>query len=217
MASSRGGYDHNIRWAPKVSQGKIRHLYEKDAQRIIDEELIDDVAYALYARCESILKVTEAHFGKVQCPSCGNVITRRRTGEEEKIRCGKCSWTVLWGDFKRSYKQKQLFGGNAIGVFKEFYKSFPMARTPQTKMRWIDQLIHKFHFWLNQPSRPTAANLIEGKTSQTLAFLNELTYGTESSRGVKETRKSWRKAAKVFERRSQRLLDQFLRTAFRQS
>jgi len=55
-----------IQWAKKVSPNKIRRLYNLDAQGIMDEELIDDVAYTFYARCESILTVTEASRGRVK-------------------------------------------------------------------------------------------------------------------------------------------------------
>jgi hypothetical protein len=46
------------RWAPRTPQAKIRWLYELDAQGITDEELIADVGYRLYSRCQSILAVT---------------------------------------------------------------------------------------------------------------------------------------------------------------
>lgn len=35
----------DIVWEPRVPQHKIRRLYENDAAGIIDEALIDDVAY----------------------------------------------------------------------------------------------------------------------------------------------------------------------------
>ena len=43
------------RWAPRVRRSKIRRLYETDALGIYDDELIDDVGYALLARCRSFL------------------------------------------------------------------------------------------------------------------------------------------------------------------
>jgi hypothetical protein len=54
-----------LQWAQRVSPAKIRQVYNLDAQGIMDEELIDDVAYAFYARCESILTVTEASMGRI--------------------------------------------------------------------------------------------------------------------------------------------------------
>jgi hypothetical protein len=47
-----------IQWANRVSQIKIWQLYQSDARGILDEELIDEVGIALYARAQSILLLT---------------------------------------------------------------------------------------------------------------------------------------------------------------
>jgi hypothetical protein len=52
--------DEKICWARHVSREKIRQLYRQDAQGIVDEELIDEVGTALYARCQSILLLSSA-------------------------------------------------------------------------------------------------------------------------------------------------------------
>ena len=52
-----------IKWSPRVSQQKIRLLYEKDAKGIIDEELIDDIAFSFFVRCQDIITVTDAILG----------------------------------------------------------------------------------------------------------------------------------------------------------
>jgi hypothetical protein len=39
-----------VRWAPRVPRATIRRLYEGDACGLVDEELVDDVAFAFYAR-----------------------------------------------------------------------------------------------------------------------------------------------------------------------
>ena len=49
-----------IRWEPRVPKRKIRLLYETDAKGIYDEELIDDVGFALLARCQSFREAMEA-------------------------------------------------------------------------------------------------------------------------------------------------------------
>jgi hypothetical protein len=36
-----------FRWARRVEQEKIRRLYETDARGIVDDELIDEVGYAM--------------------------------------------------------------------------------------------------------------------------------------------------------------------------
>lgn len=51
-------------WAPRVRQHKIRQLYEDDAKGIYDEGLINDVGYALLARCLSFIAANEATQGK---------------------------------------------------------------------------------------------------------------------------------------------------------
>lgn len=77
---------NDIHWEPRVPQHTIRRLYENDAAGIIDEALIDDVAYSLYARCESIITVTRAEHGEVVCPRCGAVIVRRDGSKAEALR-----------------------------------------------------------------------------------------------------------------------------------
>ena len=44
-----------IRWAAKVSRAKIRQVYHKDALGLVDEELIEEVGFALLQRCENIV------------------------------------------------------------------------------------------------------------------------------------------------------------------
>ena len=68
-----------IRWAARVSPANIRRLYESYAREIVDGDLLDDIAYGFYARCESILTIKAAKEGRVKCPSCGHVIVRVRS------------------------------------------------------------------------------------------------------------------------------------------
>jgi hypothetical protein len=67
----------SVRWAPRVASAKIHKLYQTDALGIVDEELIDLVGVALFARCQSILTVTEAAAGRVACPRCGVIVRRQ--------------------------------------------------------------------------------------------------------------------------------------------
>ena len=175
----RQGRETQIRWAPKVSKHKLRQLYENDASGMCDEELLDDVGYALYLRCQSILEVTEAVRGRVKCHRCGWVIPHRR---EALVRCAQCGWEVPWKDYQRSYQQKQLFGGAALPFFQDYVNRFPHAQAARDKLLFIDRLIHEFHWYQKanqdapEPVRPTAANLIEGKGIQdVLDFLDSLT------------------------------------------
>lgn len=185
------------RWAPRVPRSKIRRLYEMDAQGIVDEELIAEVAYAFHARCVSILTVSEAVSGKVKCPSCGKIIVRQG-GKEEMLRCNDCSWETTWGEYLKTYQHKQLSGGGAVDVFKGYVAQLPTARSPEERMLLIDRLIHECHRALASPdeepayTRPVAVNLIGGSMTQVIALLDDLAYGPGSTAGAEDRRTAWR-------------------------
>ena len=184
--------DGKIRWASKVPQWKIRRLYETDAQGIIDDTLIDEVGWALWDRCDSILTVTTAHYGHVRCPSCQTVIERRNPwSADELVTCAACGWSIPWATYHRTYRGKQLFGANAIDVFTAYHQAFPIAQTAKAKMLLIDQLIHAFHVGLQELGRPVAANLIEGSLTEVIRFLNALTSGGASAVGIGDSRDAW--------------------------
>jgi hypothetical protein len=60
-------------------------------------------------------------------------------------------------------------------------------------MLLIDRLIHGFHWYLKTggPTRPVAVNLIEGRLSDVVAFLDRLSYGEKSTPGTRETYAQW--------------------------
>ena len=184
-----------LQWAQRVSPAKIRQVYNLDAQGIMDEELIDDVAYAFYARCESILTVTEASMGRIKCPECDCVIFRNGVDKEQVIKCQDCSWEITWGEYFRSYHQKQLHGGGAVDVFKDFMVKLPLAKTPQEKMILIDRIIHECHKGIKEGeyNRPAAVNLIAGTMIETIRLLEELAYGSGSIPSSSEVYEEWRK------------------------
>jgi ribosomal protein L37AE/L43A len=166
------------RWAPRISREKIRRFYEAAADGVLEESAIDEVGNTLYRRCESILTVTEAHMeGRLPCPSCDHAI-QRRGGSDEVLRCRECSWSLPWQDYFGSYHKKQLFGGNAIEVFRGFVRRWPEAKTRTDKVLIIDELIHQCHYDARLgPTRPVAVNLIEGKLSEIRALLDDLAEG----------------------------------------
>lgn len=180
-------YNLKPSWAPKVSKAKIQRLYLSDAGGILDEELLAEVGWALWSRCDSILTVTAAHYGRLPCPSCGAVIEHGRPwADEETAVCGACGWQMSWAVYHQTYKGKQLFGANAVEAFEAYHKAFPQAREPGAKMVLIDQLIHAFHLGLTELGRPAAANLIEGSLKEVIQFLDALTSGG--------SREAWRRA-----------------------
>lgn len=182
-----------IVWGMRVPKWKLRRLYQSDAQGLLDEELLDDVGYTLLERCKDILKVESAQNGRVHCARCERrgqttLIDRPQISGDPRdalLVCPVCGWQINWGEYHLSYKRKQLNPGGAVAAFTAFVEAFLRARTPQTKMTAIDRLIHEFHFSYQSmpdlPTRPVGVNLIEGHLEDVIAFLNELSFGADSS------------------------------------
>jgi len=189
-----------IHWAPRVPKRKLRRLYESEAAGLLDEELVDDVGISLYLRCESILTVGQAQRGSVACPRCANsgrktVIERRSHANEETIKCPKCSWHITWGQYLRTYQDKQLSEGQVGKCLLAFMQAYERARSPTEKMLAIDRVIHEFHYNLVQgrrlPTRAACVNLIEGRLTDVVAFLNELSYGDATAAEIQDSRAEW--------------------------
>lgn len=181
-------------WAPRVPRSTIRRLYELDAQGILDPGLIDEVGWALWERCDSILLVTAAHHGRLPCPACGAAIERQAPWTaEEMIECPQCGWQLPWAEYHRSYRGKQLFGANAVDIFQACHAGFQRAGSPREKMLLIDRLIHAFHIRLSAVGRPAAANLIQGSLQEVIHFLDGLSGGDASAAGLEDSRTPWRR------------------------
>jgi hypothetical protein len=176
-----------IQWAPKVRQHKIRRLYENDAQGILEQALIDEVGYALYARCESVWMVTER-----RCPECKE---RCQKSEEADpvLSCPNCGWSISWKAYKRSYKGKRIHGGRAYEFFLTYMDEFLRAKGPREKMLAIDRVIHALHESANQVwTLPASVNLIEGTADEIIAFLDGLAYGDTADASMRERKEQWR-------------------------
>ncbi len=173
MSSTSTGKHAVPAWAPKVSLGMIRRLYEMDARGLVDEALIDKVGYALLDRCESIRRVTHR-----LCPACGGPLRgafEPRSDRERPIVCESCGWASIWRVYHRSYKGRRIHGGRAFPAFTAFIEQFPNARCARDKMLAIDALIHAVHeaeegLW----TLPGAINLLKGKHWEIIAALDEL-------------------------------------------
>jgi hypothetical protein len=176
-----------------VEQEKIRRLYTLDAKGIQDQELIDEVGYAFYARCESIRTVTEAHRGRARCPKCASIITHGWR-KAEVLAC-ECGWQLTWGEYLGSYQRKQLVGGAASPAFEEYLAKWPAARTYREKLLLVDALIHALHVDARRRFfRPAAVNVIEASMRDVNQLLDELAYGPQSTAGLAEGRASWKRA-----------------------
>lgn len=191
-----------IKWCRKVPQELISRLYNQSVSGICDDELIDEVGWALYARCESIISATNGFEKKILiCPKCGKDIPLR----DNMFDC-PCGFHAEWEEFKKSYKGKQLHASNALPIFLTYKKDFPRAETYGEKLICIDILIHSFHiknsYYKTLDSydvedesvalnRPAGANLIEGSLTEVILFLDKLSAIPESNE-----KERWKKVIK---------------------
>jgi hypothetical protein len=187
-------------WAPKVSPSQIRRLYEMDASGIYNEELLLIVGSVLYSRCLSILAATDR---RTFCPICHQEFQTNwhwnKRYEQMRIVCSSCGkWEIRGSDLRKSIERNTLAAAGARNWFEAFVNEWPQAQTPAQRMISIDQLLHGFHWSLQQqhiPHRATANNLIEGTHDSVIELLNTLTYGTANSPGVQETFERWQQQA----------------------
>src|SRR5688500_4453183 len=143
------GGAREIRWAPRVALHAIRRLYETDALGIVDDEQIDEVGYALYVRCRSVIDATDAHErGRVRCPrpECRAVIQRRGRPDRpeddaEVLRCEACGWATTARAYRVTYRGKQLLAENALPALEAFLRDFDPASQPRHKLPAIDRLV----------------------------------------------------------------------------
>jgi endogenous inhibitor of DNA gyrase (YacG/DUF329 family) len=192
---------NDICWPPRVPKHKIRRLYESDAQGMLDQDLVNDVGISLLVRCESILTVFEAKHGRVKCPRCARqgqttvILPHSGDVRDQLLECPVCGWQLTWGEYALSYKRKQLNPGGAVSAFARYIEHYRLARTPQGKLLAIDRLIHEFHYSLvhrpDLPTRPAGVNLIQGKLADVIQFLDDLTYGPQSSKELLDRRQEW--------------------------
>jgi hypothetical protein len=191
-----------VDWAPRVPKELIKRLYESDAANLLDEELLVDVGTRLYQRCRSILDVTMAKHGRIRCPRCDRqgretIIDRLRDPDPlfATILCPVCAWQIIWREYARTFKRKQLNIGGAGPAFIRFVERWPLSRTNEAKMLEIDILIHAFHYSFqslpDMPNRPAGVNLIKGHVDDVLDFLDQLSYGSGAGEERVNQKKVW--------------------------
>ena len=172
------------RWAPLLRPEQIRRLYRNEAEGVPDEALLDEVAYGLYARCQSIAEVMDAFENeRFRCPLCGAVSVHHwRSDRSVVLRCA-CGWSAPWESYHRKYKRMHLHGGGTMPQVREYLERFPKAAaSPRQKMLLIDSLLHAFHWELQGAcTRPTARGFIDGTLEEVVRLLLELAYGPHSS------------------------------------
>jgi predicted RNA-binding Zn-ribbon protein involved in translation (DUF1610 family) len=176
----------------------VRRLYENDAQGLCDEELLNEVGWALYSRCKSFILAMEASHGRVHCPGCDEIVTHTHKAKEV-LRCPKCGWECLLKDYLKTIKNQQLNGGSeVVGLFQDYVDRFPKASLPTEKMLLVDMLIHGFHHFIRsgRTRRPVGVNLIDGNLEFVIDFLDRLAYGSASTPGLQQTQSAWREKIK---------------------
>ena len=167
-------------WAPRVHMALIKKLYEADAAGLADDDLVNEVGFALLMRCETIYRVTER-----RCPECGDSLDGVNDGvlRDRKISCPGCGWASTWRVYHRSYKGHRIHGGRAYPEFLRFLREFPKCRTKSSKMLTIDRLIHAVH--QDEPggkavTSPAAQNVIHAGRGSIKRMLDELAYGDQA-------------------------------------
>jgi hypothetical protein len=185
-------------WAPRVKQRLIQQLYENDARGFLDEELLSEVGWGFYARCQSFLIATQALHGQVPCPVCHTVIFHGAR-PEEILHCAACGWQCTWQAYHQTFQHRQLSGGEEVcALFQDFIHKFPKASDAREKMLLIDVLIHGWHWNLirkmdtKMNTRAVGVNLIEGRLHEVVEFLDRLSSGESSTPGLSQHSQEWR-------------------------
>jgi hypothetical protein len=183
-------------WAERVSRRDIQRLYTSDAQGLLDEELLDQVHYAVHARVRDMFAVREAQqFGRVKCRHCGEPISqpyRMGSGHKDTVlACAKCGWSVTCGEFYASYSGKGLLPGSVTDLFESYLERFAQATTSAQKLLLIDWLIHQFHVMQGVANMPVGKNVIQGTPDQVRELIESLASGPGSTEGLSSL-ESWR-------------------------
>ncbi len=181
-------------WAPRVKQRLIQRLYESDAQSLLDENLLNEIGWALVERCKSFIAANLAVHGRAPCPVCGAII-EHQARPETILRCPACGWENTWKNYFHTIQHKQLSGAaEVIALFQDFIDRFTAAREAPHKMLLVDTLIHSWHWnvHFNTNTRAAGVNLIEGSYHEVVDFLDRLSCGPGSTPGVSPRHAEWR-------------------------
>jgi hypothetical protein len=187
--------EDSFHWARRVSRRDIQRLYESDARGLLDEELLDRVHYAIYARVCDMFEVREAQqTGRVKCRACGAFVPQPyRMGTRNKgnvLKCDQCGWQVTCGEFYDSYTGGSMLPGSVADLFEAYLARFAAVRTPSDKMLLVDWLIHQFHVMQGVANGPVGKNVIQGTADQVRSLIETLANGPGSTPGL-SSREEW--------------------------
>ena len=153
----------------------IVRLYNSDAEMQHDSELLDDVGWRLFARCQDVLLVSDS---KIVCPQCGTTFQVAWIGErsDQESACDECGWTITAHEYHASFKGRDLNGVGAREAFVAYLARFPRLTTYRDRMLAIDRLVHAVH----TTGGLAARNLFEGRAREVVARLDSLAAGRQS-------------------------------------
>ena len=193
-----------IKWSKRLPLDKLKRLYLSQADGLLDEELLEDVAVTLYLRCKDIIAVDKSKHGEVRCPFCYDTglketfikINRDESGKIiDKLQCDECLNMFSYAEYKLCYKKEQLNMGGAGDAFKRYINEYERPALPAKRMLQIDRLIHEFHYSLkskpDQPTRSVGPNLLAAKLTAAMKFLDELSGITGDNDELKNTAENW--------------------------
>jgi hypothetical protein len=193
---------NKVQWSRRVPPYKVHLLYENDAKGILDEDLLNDVGYGIYACCQDLLERGDASRGRVKCRNCNNLIIRPLINGQfanlNVIRCSLCGWEVACKDYHQSCLRKRPAPPyEPEEIFKQYAEQWPLASSPREKLLLIDRLIHEWHIHYITVGWPLGTSVIQATARQMVDLLERLGYGYESSNELKRTRMLWMSRLKV--------------------
>ena len=105
-----------IKWSQRLPLNNLKQLYFSQANGLLDEELLEDVAVTLYLRCKDIIAVDRAKRGEVRCPFCyknemKEIYIQANRDEygriHDKIKCDECSNEFSYAEYKLCYTNER--------------------------------------------------------------------------------------------------------------
>ena len=203
-----------IKWSERLPLHKLRQLYVSEAERRLDEDLLEDVAVTLYLRCKDIIAVDRARHGEIRCPFCYAQtkdeiyiqVQKNETTQKwlDNLKCPRCGGEFSYAEFIECHRKKQLSIGAAGEAFRRFAGEYERPAEPRIRMLQIDRLIHEFHYALKAkpdcPTRSVGPNLLSATLTESMKFLNELSGIVDGNLNLKTNADKWQEEKKKFEK-----------------
>lgn len=169
----------------RVSRHKIRRLYKSDARGLVDEDLINQVAYEFYARCRALLAAVQQ--AEAKPAQRRREVVERPAEWEGFVKQARYPWEITWRVELEPGRYETGKGEDRTAALKHFVAELPRARLPREKMLLINQLTHACHNSLKAGDpHPLAVQLIAGSEADLLTMFNDLAYGRQHLSGIKD-------------------------------